>query len=241
MTFILKKWTRNNFATTYIYNKMYWYSEKLMLERTLPFFAAIVIWIGCLSPSALSAAEGVSVSTGSRAGELIKSRKAGDRHEALEQIRRRKGKISDAEMNSAFSKEKDPVLKTGMLRMIAATPGAAGTLIASLKTDPSPTVRQSAAQELGRYARDAAVVAALADALKKDKAQEVRAACALSLAFSDTPAADDALELASRDRDPNLRRQAAFSLKRHKSAKAAAVLKRLKTDPDASVRNMAGK
>ncbi|HOW89320.1 MAG TPA: HEAT repeat domain-containing protein [Elusimicrobiales bacterium] len=171
----------------------------------------------------------------------MRSRKPGDRHEALERMRRGKDRVKTEELNSAFSRETDPVLKTGMLRIMAASSGAERDLISALKNDPSFTVRQSAAQELGRYARSPAVVAALSEALRKDNALEVRTACALSLAFSDTPEADDALDLASKDRAPDLRRQAAFSLKRHKSAKAAAALKRLARDPDASVRSMAKK
>ncbi len=220
-----------------------------MVEGALPIFAALTICICCLLPSALYAAKGgaaakgeaVSAEAEAKAGNLIRSKRAGDRHEALEQMRQRKVRISTADMNSAFSKENDPVLKTGMLRLIAEAPGAAGVLVSSLKTDPSSTVRQSAAQELGRYTRDAAVVAALCDALKNDKAQDVRCACALSLAFANTPESDAALELASKDQDPNLRRQAAFSLKRHTGAKAAAILKKLEKDADASVRGMAKK
>lgn len=223
--------------------------ELLLLKRenvACVAFLALALCVSLLAPIALYSADSLAVSTApaaaGTAGALIKSQKADDRHKALDQMRLHKEKVSAADMNEAFSREKEPGLKTGMLRLLSAAPGGAvQVLMNSLKTDPSPEVRQSAAQELGRYAGKAAVIAALGDALKKDKVPEVRYACALSLSFSNTAAADAALDEAAKDPDQNLRRQAAFSLKKHTSARASAILKRLERDTDAAVRNMAKK
>ncbi|MCG3205659.1 MAG: hypothetical protein KCHDKBKB_02381 [Elusimicrobia bacterium] len=117
-------------------------------------------------------------------------------------------------------------------------------LIAALQSDPSSVVRQGAAQSLGNYSQNSVVVRALAKALHEDPEKSVRCACALSLGLSPTFKAIRALENAVDDPDPDLRRQIAFSLKRHRvganKLKAEALLKKLGKDSDLSVRLMAG-
>lgn len=121
--------------------------------------------------------------------------------------------------------------------------GVEATLIASLN-DPEPMVRQGAAQELGKYAQNPAVVHALSDTLLNEKAPAVRYACALSLGLSPTFRAIRALEKVAADPDANLRRQVAYSLQLHRKGqnkrKAEELLKKLRRDSDASVRTAAG-
>lgn len=117
------------------------------------------------------------------------------------------------------------------------------TLLGSLQNDLSPVVRQGAAQQLGNYSQNPLVVRGLADALENDTDKAVRYASALSLGLSPTFKALRALEKASVDPDPALRRQIAFSLKRHRIGanriKAQQLLKKLLADSDVSVREMA--
>lgn len=116
-------------------------------------------------------------------------------------------------------------------------------LIEALRNDPSGVVRQSAAQQLGNHSQNPLVVRALAEALRDDREQSVRYASALSLGLSPTFKAITALEKAASDPDPDLRRQVAFSLKRHRvgqnKRKATDLLKKLQRDTDPSVRAMA--
>jgi len=100
-------------------------------------------------------------------------------------------------------------------------------------------VRQAAAQELGRYARKAAAVKALAEALRRDADLAVRCASALSLGLSDQPEAVSALAGAAEDPAVYLRRQVAFSLKRQGGLEAERILDILAHDPDPDVREAA--
>lgn len=117
-------------------------------------------------------------------------------------------------------------------------------LIETLETNSDPIVRQSAAQLLGNHCQNLTVVSVLANALQKDSDKAVRCACALSLGLSPTFRAITALERSSDDRDPDLRRQIAFSLKRHRvganKIRAESLLKKMQKDDDVSVRMMAG-
>lgn len=123
-------------------------------------------------------------------------------------------------------------------------PDAERNLMDSLMSDSSPIVRQGAAQQLGNYSQNPLVVRALAYALRNDLEKSVRYACALSLGLSRTFKAITALERALNDSDPDLRRQIAFSLKRHRigagKVRANLLLKKLQKDSDPSVREMAG-
>lgn len=173
--------------------------------------------------------------------KALSSSRAADRMAAAVDVRRRRAAASEKSLRQAFRREGDEMVRLRLAQALAAQGGsdAAGDLISSLGGDPSPAVRQAAAQELARYVREPAAVAALAAALRRDAAAAVRYACALSLALSDTPAAADALEWASRQVDPDLRRQAALSLRRHASVRARQALQRLSGDADPSVRRMA--
>lgn len=175
------------------------------------------------------------------AEKALSSRKADERLRALEAVRRGGARVPQAKLRAGHKAEKDPLVRLRYLQALSAAgdAGTLGDLLSALDADPSPSVRQAAAQELGRQASAPGVVSALARALGRDGAAEVRYACALSLALSDTPEAASALERAAADPDPALRRQAAFSLKRHKSAKARQALKRLEKDEDRAVREMA--
>lgn len=172
----------------------------------------------------------------------LKSSDKKQRHEALEKLRRREGRADAQALRDAAKAEKDPVLKIRALQALAASddPSAVADLLAALSSEPDPMVRQAAAQQLGNFVQDPAVVTALASGLDKDRSAEVRGACALGLALSDTPAAAAALEKAAGDPDPALRRQSAFSLGRHKSPRARAAVEKLRSDPDPSVRESAG-
>jgi len=55
MTPVTENIARNNSATGPLYNKIYGYSGRLMVERTLPYFAAVVFWTVFLLPSASAA------------------------------------------------------------------------------------------------------------------------------------------------------------------------------------------
>ena len=172
----------------------------------------------------------------------LSSAKKAERLAGAEQVRRGRGVASPAALKRALAAEKDALVRVRLLQGLAASgaEGVVGDLIAGLERDPGAMVRQAAAQELGQYASQPAVVTALAAALRKDPAVEVRYACASSLGLSNTPAAADALDWASRHGDPALRRQAAFSLRRHTGAEAKKTLKRLQGDKDESVRKTAG-
>ncbi len=117
-------------------------------------------------------------------------------------------------------------------------------LIRDLESNSAEMVRQGAAQQLGNYVQNPAVVRALATALETDSAKSVRCACALSLAIAPTFRSITAYERVLSDPDPDLRRQVAFGLQRHLAGpnkfKAAALLKKLENDQDESVRRMAG-
>lgn len=118
------------------------------------------------------------------------------------------------------------------------------SLMTTLQFDTDPMIRQGAAQMLGNFSQNPAVVRVLANALRDDKEKAVRYACALSLGLSPTFKAISALEKAAEDPDADLRRQVAFSLQRHRTGrnkvKAEQILKQLQRDNDASVREMAG-
>jgi hypothetical protein len=112
--------------------------------------------------------------------------------------------------------------------------------IASLQNDADPMVRQGATQLLGNYAYNKSVESALIQCLGSETVAGVRYACALSLGLSRSSKAIDALDKASTDADPNLRRQVAFSLGRFSDRRAKQIVNRLRHDSDASVRQMAG-
>lgn len=171
----------------------------------------------------------------------LSSRRKDDRLEAAQQLRQRRGRASAEAVRRALRGEADEMLRVRLTQALAAqaVPGVQDDLAASLGTDASPQVRQAAAQELGRYVRLPGVVTALAGALRKDAAPAVRYACALSLALSDTSEAAAALDWAARQADPDLRRQAAFSLRRHSGSQSRKTLERLRGDADESVRRTA--
>lgn len=173
--------------------------------------------------------------------KALSSSKKADRLTAADQVRRGRGAASPAALKGALGREKDGLVRARLLQGVAAQSGAGavGELIASLDRDASVFARQAAAQELGPYAAQPEAAAALAAALRKDTAPEVRYACASSLALAKGPVAVEALDWASRHGDPDLRRQAAFSLRRHAGAEAKKILKRLEGDGDASVRKEA--
>ena len=177
-----------------------------------------------------------------RARDGIHSQKSRDRFDAIESLRRREETVSDDEIKSAMASETDSILRHRLqqLRVQNEAPQVWDDLVASLKTDPSGVVRQGAAQALANYVRQQGVPAALAEALRKDLDPAVRYACARSLALSQSFTALHALDLASRDSDPDMRAQAAFSLKRQTSPEAKKILQRLRADAAVSVRDMAG-
>ena len=174
--------------------------------------------------------------------EQLKSPLAADRLEAVEMIQANNIPVPQEKIRAALSVEKDPLVRHRLNQILAenSVSGVEKDIIESLKKDPSPIVRQGAAQTLGNYVQTPAVVRALSNALREDSEKSVRYACALSLGLSDSFLSITALEKASRDPDPDLRRQVAFSLKRHTSYKAKQLLKKLKKDSDSSVRLMAG-
>lgn len=176
------------------------------------------------------------------AEKSLDSRKSEDRVRALDAVRQGRARVPEAKLRAGHKAEKDPLVRLRFLQALSAGAGdgARGELIAALRSDPVASARQAAAQELGKYASAAEATTALAEALAKDAAPEVRYACALSLGLSQSRPALRALEKAAADPDPNLRRQAAASLRRMNDSAARAALRRLARDRDASVRAMAG-
>lgn len=176
------------------------------------------------------------------AEKSLDSRKSEDRIRALDAVRQGRARVPEGKLRAAHKAEKDPLVRLRFLQALSAGAGdgARGELIAALRSDPASSARQAAAQELGKYASAPEAVAALAEALAKDAAPEVRYACALSIGLSPSRPALRALEKAAADPDPNLRRQAAASLRRSNDPAARVALRRLAGDRDASVRAMAG-
>lgn len=176
------------------------------------------------------------------AEKALDSRKSEDRIRALDAVRQGRARVPEAKLRAGHKAEKDPLVRLRFLQALSAGAGdgARGELIAALRSDPASSARQAAAQELGKYASAPEATAALAEALAKDAAPEVRYACALSLGLAEPTAAVPALSRAARAQDPALRRQAAFSLRRFNAPQARKALERLRRDKDAGVRAAAG-
>jgi len=205
-------------------------------------YRTLIVSAFCMACAVLSALAAPAAKKPARAKAELSSPKLDERLQALEDMRLGRAQAPGEVLWTAWETEKEPLVRVRLLQVLSLTQGGAALteLAAALRYDPTPMVRQAAAQELGRFASDARASQALLGALSADSAAEVRYACALGLALSDTPTAAAALEKAATDADPALRRQAAFSLKRHKSVKARQVLKKLEKDADPSVRQMAG-
>ncbi|OVE75253.1 hypothetical protein BVX98_07875 [bacterium F11] len=173
----------------------------------------------------------------------LKSAKTLDRLDSAVRARKNGNKVSVQKLKDARSIEKDPLVRHRLNQalFIRDSKEALDLLAESLANDPNHTVRQGAAQSLSGYPNNPKAVKALAEALEKDSAARVRYACANSLALSEISPALDALTKAAKHSDPRLRRQVAFSLKRHTSKKAKRVLKKLKKDKDPFVRAEARK
>lgn len=207
-------------------------------KMSLIAIASASLAVLALIPAAFAGDKAVSDADVEKA---ISSRKSEQRLKGLEEIRRGRARVSEAKLRAAHQAEKDPFLRLRFLQGLSALGAtqAPETMIDALRRDESPAVRQAAAQELGKYAQREDAVTALSAALDTDAAPEVRYACALSLGLSRSAPALAALAKAARHSDPQLRRQAAFSLKRHGGPQAAKILKGLEKDEDSSVREMA--
>ena len=188
----------------------------------------------------LSAGQAIGAGTKEavQSGADLEKGKTVERLHAAEDVRDGKRVVPSDQIKQARNREKDPLVRRRLNEALArtGTPGFQQELARSLSDDPDVFVRQGAAQQLGNYVATPGVVAALAHALAADPEPAVRYACAQSLALSDTPASFNALAKAATDADPNLRRQVAFSLGRHKSAAAKRLRRSLLSDPDPQVR-----
>lgn len=147
-----------------------------------------------------------------------------------------------SEIETRRQTEKSGVERYRLNRLLAQSGLSEGgmALLGSLQSDPDAFVRKGAALSLGNYTQNPAVVRALADALKTETDKPVKLACLFSLSVLPSFQGMKALEKFSTDPDPDFRRQAAFGLKRQKSARADTILKKLEKDSDPSVRTMAG-
>jgi len=176
------------------------------------------------------------------AEQAFESQDPARRHVALDTVRRHKGRISGDKLRASKQIEKNPILRRQLNQAMAASQvsNVEMELISSLERDDSALVRVGAAQTLGNYVQTRGVIEALINALKVDQDMAVRVACARSLGLSDTPPSVLALEKASTDSNPRLRRAVAASLKRHTSKVAQQSLKKLRKDVDPSVRRTAG-
>lgn len=145
------------------------------------------------------------------------------------------------EMRAEKNSEKNGLKRHHLIRELAKTKisGIELDLIGALENDPEAVVRQGAAQGLGNYVQNPAVLKALADHLKKENEPAVRYACVLSIGLSNSFKAMNVLENFSDDADPNMRRQVAVMLKRQNNIRSKILLRKLKKDQDPSVRQMA--
>lgn len=170
----------------------------------------------------------------------LNSAKALDRLGALEADKKTR-KISEKTLKDRLKNESDPRVRHRLNQALALSQASdtALVLMQSLQSDSDPAVRQGAAQLLGNYVQNSAVVNALAQSLEKESVPSVRYACALSLGLSNSFRALNALEKTIADPDANLRRQIAFSLKQLNTKRAQTLLKQLSRDKDPSVRAMA--
>lgn len=256
MTYILKKCARNNFVTTHIYNKIYMFSEKPLLERTLPFFAALLFWAVFLLPSASAAAERGSSAFNARISsptaallaeksEMEKDMSSSDanrRLKAAERLRHRSHGMSRTDLENAVQRERDPLVRTRLVQAVGssgADPSVLSGMVRTLSSDTDPVVRQAAAQQLVKFPNNDAATDALARCIDKEAVAKVRYACVLSLSHSRSVKAMNALEKASKDHDPAMRRQTAFVLKGRKDDKTKKILNSLSKDKDAAVREIA--
>jgi hypothetical protein len=252
----------NNFVIAPLYNKIYVRSGRLMVEALLPFFAIVVFWIGSAFPTALcaaelkgapnSAGEAFAAQTSSHTrtqkkedkfdiGAAMSNKDRGLRLQAAERLRHRKAGVSADDLRKAVKGERDPLVRTRLVQAVGVSGGSnvLGDLMQTLSGDADPMVRQAAAQQLVRYPNNDAATGALAKCIDKETVPKVRYACVLSLSHSELPKAMDALEKASKDRDPAMRRQAAFVLKGRKSDRAVKILNALSKDKDGAVRESA--
>ena len=108
-------------------------------------------------------------------------------------------------------------------------------LLAMLRADPSPRVREAAAASLGRYVLageleklDAAIeeriVAELLAAIRREKEVDVRRRAIESAAYAGTPPVLEAIELAYYDEDEAMRRSAVLGMGRSCDQRWASIL-----------------
>lgn len=198
---------------------------------------AFLLLVCFQSPPVLLAAE----KTKSPAASL-NSPKLSDRLDAVEKMKSKQSNVSPEQIRLSRTTEESGLVRHRLNQALVGKllSGVELDLIDSLKNDPDPVVRQGAAQSLGNYVQNSLVIRALSDQLKTETEKSVRYACVLSIGLSSSFLSMKALEKASVDSDPNMRRQVAFILKRHTGFKPEQLLKKLQRDVDLSVRQMAG-
>ncbi|MFA6093638.1 MAG: HEAT repeat domain-containing protein [Elusimicrobiota bacterium] len=171
-------------------------------------------------------------------GADLRSTDAAKRRDAVQKLIYGKGTAQDSALMDAVSAEKEPQLRSELLRAASMRGGddAVFALIEALAGDRSVVVRLSAAQELGRQSASQEALFSLVDALTLDADPGVRAACAKGLAFRKESAAVQALIEAAADQDALVRAETAFALARQvKSRDIDAALDRLANDQDPRV------
>lgn len=169
--------------------------------------------------------------------------KSSERLEALEADKNKSLKISPERIKSKLKSEKDPLVRHRLNQALAAsgTDDVLNMLVDALKKDPDPMVRQGAAQSLSQYSKNSFAAQSLAESLGTEVVPAVRYACVLSLSLSESPEALAALQKATDDPDVNIRKQLAYGLRWNSHKLAVKILKKLKSDKDASVRDIARK
>jgi len=227
----------------------------LMVERTLPYFAAVVFWTVFLLPSA-SAAPGrgdiafaaqtstiavVRINEKSDVEKAISTGTVEQRMAIVDRVRHRRTRVSTETLKTALDTEKNPLVRRRLVQAVGSLggSGALGELVRTLSADPDPLIRQAAAQQLVKYNDNPVAMAAIDRCVGKETVKRVRYACVLSLSHSTSDKALDILEKAAKDKDPNMRRQAAYVINGNKSDRAVKILKKLADDKDAAVRETA--